>query len=83
MQCAKVDMFAIASRASERVGLLTISCGPPHCTSRNMQVCKSDSEEICFERKFFGVKEEIFGMLTPDFLWKIRDFLRKIVGNIP
>ena len=29
-------------------------------TSRNTQVCKSDSEEICFGRKFFGVKEEIF-----------------------
>ena len=36
-------------------------------TSINTQVCKSDSEEICFRRKFVGMKEEILEMLTPEF----------------
>ena len=35
-------------------------------TSRNTQVCKSDSEEI------FGVKEEIFETSTPEFQNNVR-----------
>ena len=32
-----------------------------------MQVCKSDSKEICFGRKLFGAKKEIFEILALDF----------------
>ena len=56
---------------------------PP--TSRNTQVFKSDSEEICFQEEIFWRERGNFWNVNFWFFWRKfwGNFLRKIVGNIP